>query len=308
MNSQQSPSKPSAPIDLARVRRLFADPASTAGADFLRREVASRMHERRQVVKVAPARVLDAGCGRGADLALLQKDYPAAHLVGVDASPAMLQAVPAPRKTFLDKLLPARSGMDLACADFSRLPLAVNSVDLVWSNLALLWHPNPDQVFAEWRRVLKVDGLLMFSSFGPDTLKEVRAAFAAAGASPRTLPFVDMHDLGDQLIEAGFSTPVMDVERITVTYDTVAALLADARALGGNPLATGPRGLLGRAAWQRVQEAFERQRRADGKLALSFEVIFGHAFRPAPRKTAAGEAIIRFEPRKGREGGAGPAS
>ena len=302
MASPQSPSKLSAPIELARVRRLFARPGRIEGADFLRREIASRMHERRSVVKVAPARVLDAGCGSGADLALLQHDYPAAQLVGLDAAPAMLGKVPAARKSFLAKLIPAKAGTDLLCGDFGNLPLAGNSVDLVWSNLALLWHPQPDRVFAEWRRVLRVDGLLMFSSFGPDTLKEVRAAFAAAGAAQRTLPFVDMHDFGDQLVDAGFSTPVMDMERITVTYDTVDALLADVRALGGNPLATRARGLLGRAAWARVRDAFERQRRADGKLALSFEVIYGHAFRPAPRQTAAGEAIIRFEPRKGRGG------
>ena len=288
----------SAPIDAALVRRLFADPARVAPADFLRREIASRMHERREVVKVAPQRVLDAGCGAGADLAVLQKDYPAAQVLGLDASTAMLGQAPAQKKSLLGKLLPSKSGIDLICGDFGNLPLDRNSVDLIWSNLALHWHPQPDRVFAEWRRVLRVEGLLMFSSFGPDTFKEVRAAFAEAGDAPRTLPFVDMHDFGDQLVEAGFSTPVMDVERITVTYDTVEALLADVRAIGGNPLATRPRGLLGRAAWQRVTEAFERKRRKDGKLGLTFEIIFGHAFRPQPRTTAAGEAIVRFEPRK----------
>ncbi|MFD2367585.1 methyltransferase domain-containing protein [Pseudoduganella sp. GCM10020061] len=290
----------SAPIDPALVRRLFSDPARVAPFDFLRREIANRMHERRSVVKVAPQRVLDAGCGTGADLAMLQKDYPSAQVVGIDASPAMLAQVPSPKKSLFDKLLPSKAGTDLLCGDFGNLPLDRNSVDLVWSNLALHWHPQPDRVFAEWRRVLRVDGLLMFSSFGPDTFKEVAAAFAAAGEGPRTLPFVDMHDFGDQLVEAGFSTPVMDVERLTVTYDTVDALLADVRAVGGNPLATRPRGLLGRAAWQRVREAFERRRRPDGKLGLTFEIIYGHAFRPQAKTTAAGESIIRFEPRKPR--------
>ena len=290
----------SAPIDTALVRRLFSDPARVASFDFLRREIANRMHERRSVVKVAPQRVLDAGCGTGADLALLQKDYPAAQVVGLDASPAMLGQVPSAKKSLFDKLLPSKAGTDLICGDFGNLPFDRNSVDLVWSNLALHWHPQPDRVFAEWRRVLRVDGLLMFSSFGPDTFKEVAAAFAEAGEGPRTLPFVDMHDFGDQLVEAGFSTPVMDVERLTVTYDTVDALLADVRAVGGNPLATRPRGLLGQAAWQRVRDAFEKRRRPDGKLALSFEIIYGHAFRPQARTTAAGESIVRFEPRKPR--------
>jgi malonyl-CoA O-methyltransferase len=302
MVSPQSSSKMSAPIVQARVRRLFANTGRVAAADFLRREIAARMHERLGLVKIAPRQVLDAGCGAGADLVQLQKSYPAAQIVGLDAAPAMLAAASAPAASafnqLLSRLLPAKSGVDLLCADFGALPFAANAIDLVWSNLALHWHPQPDRVFAEWRRVLRVDGLLMFSSFGPDTFKEVRAAFAALDEAPHALPFVDMHDFGDQLVESGFSTPVMDMELITVTYDSAAALLADVRALGGNPLATRRRGLIGRAAWQGVLAAFERQRRPDGKLGLSFEVIYGHAFRPAPRVTAAGEAIVRFQPRK----------
>jgi malonyl-CoA O-methyltransferase len=290
----------SAPINLARVRELFSDPRRVAQSAFLRREVANRMHERLALVKIAPARVLDAGCGEGADLTLLQKTYPAAQIVGVDAADAMLAAAracaSAPRG-LLSRLMPAKAGVDLLCGDFGTLPLGPNSVDLVWSNLALHWHPQPDKVFAEWRRVLRVDGLLMFSNFGPDTFKELRAAFAAMDESPHALPFVDMHDFGDQLVEAGFSTPVMDMERITVTYDSASALLADVRAFGGNPLVTRRRGLVGRQAWQRMVASLEQQRRPDGKLGLTFEVIYGHAFRPAPRVTAAGEAIVRFQPR-----------
>ena len=294
----------SAPIDQALVRRLFTRPDRSAGADFLRREIAARMHERLQLVRLVPRRVLDAGCGSGADLAALYQQYPAAQIIGVDAAAAALAAArtgAAPQGSInrmLSRLLPAKTGIDLACADFGNLPLAPNSVDLIWSNLALPWHPQPDRVFTEWRRVLAVDGLLMFSSFGPDTLGELRTAFASLDAGSHVLPFVDMHDFGDQLVAAGFSTPVMDMEVITVTYDSAAALLADARALGGNPLATRRRGLIGRAAWQRMLDALEGQRRADGKLTLTFEVIYGHAFRPAPRTTAQGEAIIRFTPRK----------
>lgn len=299
MVSPQSSSKMSAPIELSRVRRLFARPARIAPSDFLRREIASRMHDRLELVKIAPQRVLDAGCGAGADLAVLQKDYPAAQVIGVDACAAMLADAPVSAgKGLLSRLLPSKAGVDVLAGDFGDLPFGPNSIDLVWSNLALHWHPQPDRVFAEWRRVLRVEGLLMFSSFGPDTLRELRAAFAEADEHPHALPFVDMHDFGDQLVEAGFSTPVMDMEAITVTYDTTAALLADVRALGGNPLATRARGLLGRAARARLEQALERGRRPDGKLALTFEVIYGHAFRPAPRVTAAGEAIVRFQPRR----------
>ena len=307
MASPQSPSKMSAPIDGARVRRLFAAPGRIAPSDFLRREVAARMHERLQLVRIVPKQVLDAGCGAGADLALLQKTYPAAQILGIDAAPAMAAlagaaagAAPGMRSLnqMLSRLLPAKAGVDVLCGDFGDLPFGPNSLDLLWSNLALHWHPQPDRVFAEWRRALRVDGLLMFSNFGPDTFSELRTAFAAMDETPHTLPFVDMHDFGDQLVEAGFSTPVMDMERITVTYDTAEALLADVRALGGNPLATRRRGLVGRAAWGRMLAALEQGRRPDGKLGLSFEVIFGHAFRPAPKTTAAGEAIVRFQPRK----------
>lgn len=300
MVSPQASSKLSAPIDLMRVRQMFNDPARTARSDFLRREVASRMFDRLSLVKTAPRQVLDAGCGSGADIAQLQKMYPAAQVLGLDSAPAVLAeaagATQAPR-SLLSRLLPAKAGVDLVCGDFGQLPFGANSLDLVWSNLALHWHPQPDRVFAEWRRALRVEGLLMFSTFGPDTFRELRSAFAAMDAAPHTLPFVDMHDFGDQLVEVGFTTPVMDMEQITVTYDKADALLADVRALGGNPLDTRSRGLVGRAAWQRMLDALEAQRRPDGKLGLTFEVIYGHAFRPAPKTTAAGEAIVRFQPR-----------
>lgn len=307
MQVPANPPKLSAPIDLERVRALFVRPERVQPSDFLRREIAARMHERLQLVKIAPQRVLDAGCGAGADLGLLQKDFPAAQILGLDASAAMLRAARAPASRLaplnqlLSKLLPAKAGIDLLCGDFADLPLAPGSLDLVWSNLALHWHPQPDRVFAEWRRVLRIDSLLMFSCFGPDTFKEVRAAFAEVDLAPHALPFVDMHDFGDQLVETGFSTPVLDMEVITVTYDTADKLLADVRALGGNPLSTRRRGLLGKNDWNKVKAALERGRRGDGKLALSFEIIYGHAFRPAPRLTSKGEAIIRFDlPRKPR--------
>jgi len=299
--SADAASSMSAPIDLARVRRLFARPQVVAPSDFLRREIAGRMRERLALVKISPQRVLDAGCGAGADLALLQRDYPAAQVLGLDAAQAMAAAArPAlsAGKSLLKRLLPARAGIDVLAGDFGALPFGPNSIDLVWSNLALHWHPQPDRVFAEWRRVLNVDGVLMFSNFGPDSLRELRVAFAEVDDGAHVLPFVDMHDFGDQLVGAGFSTPVMDMEVITVTYDTAQALLADVRALGGNPLATRSRGLMGSAAGMRLQAALERGRSADGKLVLTFEVLYGHAFRPAPRVTAAGEAIVRFQPRR----------
>ncbi len=302
--------KLSAPIDLPLVRRLFADPARVAESDFLRREVSARMLERMTLVKIEPQRVLDAGCGEGADLVALQKRFPDTDLIGLDGAFNMLTlarqhqlgAQSALNRLFgsLQKWLPkSQPGGSLACADFARLPFAPNAIDMVWSNLALHWHPQPDRVFAEWRRVLRVDGLLMFSCFGPDTFKQLRSAFEAVDLAPHTLPFVDMHDFGDMLVNAGFSTPVMDMENITVTYATPQRLLQDVRAWGGNPLESRRQGLLGRAAYAQLLRALEQLRDVDGKIPLSFEVIYGHAFRPVPKTTASGESIIRFDlPRK----------
>jgi len=306
------PSQPasnlSAPIDLHAVRRLFDRPDRIADSNFLRREVAGRMHERLSLVKIAPERVLDLGCGEGADFTALQELYPQAHLVGVDASQALLavgrqgrSAAATSMTRLLGKLLPRKmgarpeDGAGQLCGDFSQLPCATASADLIWSNLALHWHPQPDLVFAEWRRVLRVDGLLMFSCFGPDTFKEIRDAFSGIDATPHTLNFVDMHDLGDMLVNTGFSTPVMDMETITVTYESTDKLLADVRAWGGNPLLTRRRGLYGRGDWARLLGALDACRRPDGKIPLTFEVVYGHAFRPAPTRTAAGEAIIRLD-------------
>ncbi len=306
-----STARGSAPISLAEVRRLFARPARIAESNFLRREIASRMRERLELVKIFPQSILDAGCGAGEDLPELRQSFPSCHLLALDASTEMLQAGrsrDAALQTSVHRLLtkwlpkragsPARPEAGMVCGDFADLPLAANSVDLIWSNLALHWHPHPDRVFAEWRRVLKVDGLLMFSCFGPDTLKEVRAAFEGVGSNAHVLPFVDMHDFGDMLVHAGFSTPVMDMETITVTYDQFDKLMRDVRSLGGNPLASKSRGLWGKNAWNHVKATIERNR-TNGKLPLTFEIIYGHAFRPVPKTTAAGESIIRLDfPRK----------
>jgi malonyl-CoA O-methyltransferase len=268
------------------------------------------MFERLELIKTAPGLVLDAGCGEGADLPLLSQRYGQSRLLGLDASSAMLLAARASQDAaqssmnrLLRRFLPRAGnapGMqaDLVCGDYANLPLAANSTDLIWSNLALHWHPQPHRVFQEWRRVLRVDGLLMFSCFGPDTFRELREAWAGIDAAPHILPFVDMHDFGDMLVDAGFATPVMDMETITVTYADPGKLLADVRAWGGNPLASRARGLYGRNARAGLYSALEALRRADGSLPLSFEIIYGHAFRPVSRTTAAGETIIRFDPPK----------
>ncbi|CAN5893008.1 methyltransferase domain-containing protein [soil metagenome] len=296
----------SAPIDLQRVRQLFSATKKMAGSNFLRREIASRMRDKLDLIKIQPERILDAGCGEGADIAQLQTRFPKALVIGIDSAKPMLDLAAQHRQEAMNsvdrmmaKWLPSalRLGheMSLLCGDFANLPAAASSIDLVWSNLALHWHPQPDLVFAEWRRVLRTDGLLMFSCFGPDSLIELRQAFAFIDQSPHTLPFVDMHDFGDMLVNAGFSTPVMDMEKLTLTYDNIDKLFADVRALGGNPLLTRRQSLIGRSAYRVVVKALESMRNKDGRIPLTFEVVYGHAFRPVPKKRASGESIIRMD-------------
>ena len=179
-------------------------------------------------------------------------------------------------------------------ADIGRLPLAAGACDLLWSNLALARSDVPGAVLEEWSRVLAVDGLLMFSTLGPDTLKELRAAFAADPA-PHVHPFVDMHDLGDMLVAAGFADPVMDMEVLTLTYSTFGDLIADVRASGQvNALAHRRRGLTGRNIWERARREYAAPLRA-GRLPASFEVVYGHAWKPRARARPDGTRIIKFD-------------
>lgn len=298
----------SAPISVARVQRLFAQPLCCEPSQFLRREIAGRMFERLSLIKIQPARTLDAGCGEGDDLMALAQAFPESDLLGIDLSPNMLQEARSRGKqsySLMRNLLSRwklhsfqRSPITLACAEFSELPMAAASVNLLWSNLALHWHPQPHKVIREWARVMRVDGLLMFSAFGPDTFLQLREAYSSLGIRPPVLPFVDLHDYGDMLVEAGFADPVMDMEKLNITYSSVDKLLSDVRALGGNPLQERASGLTGRHRWKALRNALDQQKGSDEQISLTVEVIYGHAFLPSPKKTRSGESIIHFKDRK----------
>ncbi|WP_144144153.1 methyltransferase domain-containing protein [Paraburkholderia sp. BCC1884] len=298
--------------DSRRLRRIFDRRAATFDdVAFLPREIAQRMRERLDYIKVAPSNVLDAGCGAGEDLPALRERFPEAPVFGTDLSHAMLgralrhDAGDTSWRRFLPatlgKALGAR-GPRFAQADFSALPFAAGAFEFIWSNLALHWHSRPDLVFPEWQRVLKVNGLLMFSTLGPDTLKELRGAYAeveaAHGVSSRkhVIDFVDMHDLGDMLVESGFEIPVMDQEVLTITYKSPESLLADVRRWGAYPFEREvSSGATARRLHKALLAALEARRRADGTLALTFEVIYGHAWKAVPRTTADGHGIVRIE-------------
>lgn len=296
----------SAPIDLQLVRRRFEQLARQEGAAFLRREVAHRMQEKLALVNIQAKMVSDLGCGEGADLAMLAERFPQADIIGLDASAAALQKAQELHQQGLNKWTqwwakwtsrPVHRAFPyrFICDDFAQTSLASQSMDVLWSNMALHWHPEPDQVLKEWFRLLRKEGLVMFSCLGPDSLSELRQAFAQVDDYPHSLPFVDMHDYGDMLVKAGFATPVMDVERLTLRYQTVAQLWADVRALGGFPMQNRRKTCWGRQAYARVLAAFEAQRESDGRIPLTIELVFGHAFKPEPKHRSSGEAIIRLD-------------
>jgi malonyl-CoA O-methyltransferase len=184
-----------------------------------------------------------------------------------------------------------RDRQQLVCADIERLPLASASAGLEWSNLALQWCNELDLAFAEAQRVLQPGGLFMFSTLGPDTLKELRAA--AGSDHVHVSRFIDMHDIGDALVRAGFSAPVLDVERFTLTYDDALSAMRDLKAIGAHNAAAGrPRGLGGRGFLQRIIEGYEPFRQ-QGKLPATYEVVYGHAWKAesAPRPADGGVPV-----------------
>jgi malonyl-CoA O-methyltransferase len=289
-------------LDPRQARRAF-ERAARAGADaaVLQAEVERRMLERLDFVRLQPRRILDAGCGTGRGLGLLRRRYPRADLLGVDFARDAVRAARHGESLISRawRLLGGSARLEL-CADFSRLPLRAGCVDMVWSNLALAWAADPLAALRELHRVLASGGLLMFSSYGPDTLKQLRTAFGAGSPGRHVHSFADMHDVGDMLVSGGFAEPVMDMERITLTYPDVPALARDLKASGQTCAADDRRrGLMGRAAWRMMLDAYERERES-GSLPATVEVVYGHAWKGEPRVVADGRQIVKWETRKQR--------
>jgi len=285
----------------AALRRAFDRRAARfADVDFLLREVGSRMQDRLSYIKATPARALDLGCGLGQGLAVLRAQYPDAQICGVDWSSAMLAQAQKldPQRTdagWLGRLLKKRPVFDFAQADFRALPFAGASFDLLWSNLALHWDPAPHAIFPEWHRITTEGGLLMFSLFGPDTLRELRALYQRLGWPTPAADFVDMHDLGDMLVQAGFADPVMDQEILTLTWADPRALLAELRGLGGNAAPERFAGLRTPRWRERLLSELAALAGPDGRISLSFEVAYGHAFKAPPRLPVAPETSVSLD-------------
>lgn len=289
-------------LDYAEVRRSFDYAAAHYDAHaVLQREVCDRLLERLDFMTLQPRRVLDVGAGTGYGLAHLLARYPAAEHCALDIAPAMLAAararVPQPvwTRRALQRLVPRASpSTHFVCADMERLPFAGDSVDLVWSSLALQWAHDPEAAFRGFHRVLAPGGLLIFATFGPDTLKELRAAFAEIDDAPHVNRFIDLHDIGDMLIHAGFASPVMEMEMLTLTYADLKTLMRDLKGIGAhNAAAARRRGLLGKSAWSRLERAYESNR-VEGRLPATFEVVYGHAWAGDKTRLEDGRQVVQF--------------
>jgi len=261
----------SAHIDERAARRAFERAGRHyEAASRLEAEVGARLRERLDYIKIEPKRILDAGSGPGREARALAARYRGAHVVALDYALAML-----PRRGVLQRLV--GKGTLAVCADMTRLPLQSESVGLAWCNMALHWLNDPLAAFREFERVLAPGGLFMFSTLGPDTLKELRAAAGEA----RVHAFADMHDLGDMLVATGLTNPVMEMELLTVDYTGSGQLIADLRASGQtNARADRRRGLSPRAFGERLRAAL------DAAPRMTYEVVYGHAWKPAQPPSA----------------------
>ena len=271
------------PLDARQVRRAFGRAATTYDAHaVLQHEVEQRLLERLDYVEHEPARALDVGCGPGRATQAMRRRWKGAHVVALDLALPMLRRA---RRGWLRPL--ARIN-----ADARALPLADASVDVLFSNLCIQWIDDVPSLFDEFRRVLRPHGYLAISTFGPDTLHELRTAWAQVDRAPHVGRFADIGRIGDALMHAGFRDPVLDAERFTLTYAEPGTLMRELKAIGAtNADALRRRGLTGKTHWRAMLDAYEALRR-DGVLPATYEVIYAHAWSPDPG-----------QPRRGRGGG-----
>ena len=284
-------------IDKTYVRKSFNRAASSYdAAAVLQREVRTRMLTRLDLIKITPQTILDAGAGTGNASLALARRYPGSRVIALDLALNMLHQSSA-KEPWLARLT-GIGRIAKICGDLECLPLLGNSLDMIWSNLALQWCNNLDAAFLGAHRTLRPDGLFVFSTFGPDTLRELRVASQVDPEHIHVSRFIDMHDIGDALVRAGFSAPVMDVEHFTLTYGDVLAVMRDLKDIGAHNATLGRRrGLEGKGFLQKLTEGYEKFRLA-GKLPATFEVIYGHAWKEQPFARPDNAQVIKLHRRK----------
>lgn len=277
-------------LDPFKTRSGFDRAAKTYDqAAFIQREIGDRLIERLDYVRLQPELVVDLGCGTGAISKQLLTRYPEAEVLSLDLALGMVEETK--QQTKSNRL----AGI---CADVQQLPLQEDCADLLISNLMLQWCNDLVSVFQEGVRVLRPGGLFTFTTFGPDTLYELRNSWGQVDGYTHTSRFVDMHDVGDALLQAGFRDPVMDRDVITVTYPAVKGLLQDLKAIGANNATLGRnRGLTGKQRLQAFYQAYENYRLEDGMYPATYEVIFGHAWAPPIKPSAKPERFIPIQVR-----------
>lgn len=245
----------------------------------LQQEVGKRMLERFDLLQIQPKHIIDLGCGTGISTRALAKRFSKADVLGVDLADNMLRLA--------RRNAPWLSKQRYLVADAIALPLSSHSVDLIFSNLMLPWVSDLEKLVTEVRRVLKPGGLFLFSSYGPDTLLELRKSFMAVDNQVHVHHFLDMHDVGNALLKTKFSDPVLDTEYFTLTYLDIYQLMRELKTLGQYNIAQGRRqSLTGKNRLKQVEQAYENYRDKLGVLPVTYEVIYGHAWAPELSKTS----------------------
>jgi malonyl-CoA O-methyltransferase len=287
-----------------RLGRATPDGRSIDRIDFYLREVERRMLERLSWTKLVPEKVLDIGCGRGKGMIALQERFPSAMVMGIDLAfhmmvgptPAIAPTASAKRNffaTLFNGTKPSKlNGIaaNKVQGDSGRLPMAQSSFDLLWSNLMFHWLPNAQDSVDEWYRVIRPGGLLSFTAFGVDTFKELRDI----GLPLMALP--DMHDIGDLLVKSGFSEPVMDQQKLVLTYTDAAKLIKEAMSFGGHVQRNRIKGLQADRKWRKTLETVEGLRAENGKFSLTTEIVFGHTWCPEQKKLPDGWMPLALKP------------
>ena len=249
---------------MSSVRKAF-NKASNAYDDhaFLQKEIATRLDSKLDIITSNSDVVLDLGAGTGLLTKKLINRFPKSQILCLD---------------FAQNSLKNNNSKNKICANANHLPFADNSVDIVISSLMMQWCDDLNQLFCEIHRVLKNDGLFLFSTFGPDTLKELKKSWSVVDDQTHVNTFTDMHDIGDQLLTNGFLSPVMEMEKITLTYQTVTDLLRDLKAIGAQSVGQRSKSLTGKDKFQLMVKMYESYRQ-DGKLPSTYEVVYGHTWK-----------------------------